>query len=515
VNPDTWRRIRELFDAAIELEPVRRPAFLEKACAGDSALRAEVESLLASHESAGDFIERPVYEAAPELFQDSYLKDLIGRQVGPYRVLEQLGEGGMGVVFLAEDTRLARRVAMKALAPQFTSGEAHRERLRREARAAAALSHPGVATVYSLEEFDGVLFIVSEYVRGETLRSELAKGPLQTKLLLDTAIDFSATLAAAHDQGVIHRDLKPENLIRTEEGRIKILDFGLARIGNEMPAERLSEKRLTRAGAFVGTPAYASPEQLRGLEIDSRTDIFSLGVMLYELASAVHPFGGRDSISTIARVLEKDPVDLIQLSPLSPARLDQIIRRCLSKNPGGRYATAHDLATDLERLKQEIERAQAQPPQPQPAPSASGSSPLWWWQFHQVAAALAYYFLLYPLWRVREWIGGISGSAIFFGALISVGIAANLRLHLWFTSRFYLSELADQRRKVVRWLRSCEVLFIMILVAAAGTIERIHAFWAALILGSAIACLVSFLAIEPATTRAALGDGGTSSRSRS
>jgi serine/threonine protein kinase len=514
VNPDTWQKVREVFEAAIELEPARRPAYLEEACAGSPALRAEVESLLASHESTCDFIDRPVYEIAPDLLQDSSAEALIGRHLGPYRVVELLGHGGMGIVYLAEDTRLARKVAMKALAPQFTTGEAHRERLRREARAAAALSHPGVATVYSLEEFDGVLYIISEYVRGETLRSELVRGPLATKLLLDTAIDLSSALAAAHEQGVIHRDIKPENVIRTPDGRIKVLDFGLARIGGGNPAEQLPGKRLTRAGTFLGTPAYASPEQLRGLEIDSRTDIFSLGVLLYELASGIHPFGGKDSISTVARVMEKDPVDLTQLSPPSPARLDQIIRRCLSKNPGGRYATAHDLATDLERLKQEIERAQAQPPQPQPAPSASGSSPLWWWQFHQVAAALAYYFLLYPLWRVREWIGGISGSAIFFGALISVGIAANLRLHLWFTSRFYLSELADQRRKVLRWLRSCEVLFIMILVAAAGTIERIHAFWAALILGSAIACLVSFLAIEPATTRAALGSNWDSDGSR-
>jgi predicted Ser/Thr protein kinase len=433
---------------------------------------------------------------------------MIGREIGPYRVLEQLGKGGMGVVFLAEDTRLARKVALKVLAPQLTSGEAHRERLRREARAAAALAHPGVATVYSLEEFEGTLFIVSEYVRGEILRSELARGPLHTMLLLDTAVDISATLAAAHAHGVIHRDLKPENLIRTAEGKIKILDFGLARLEVEVPAGQ-SEKKLTRAGTFVGTPAYASPEQLRGLEVDSRTDLFSLGVTLYELASGVHPFGGRDSISTVARILEKDPIDLTQLSPLSPARLDQIIRKCLDKSPDGRYASAHDLAIDLRRLRQEVEGARAQPSQPLAASVASGLGPLWWWQFHQVAVAVASYFLLYPLWRVREWIGGLSGSAIFFGALISVGIAANLRLHLWFTSRFYLSELAGQRRRALRWLRSSEMLFMVILVAAAGSIERIHAFWAALILGSATAYLVSFLAIEPATTRAALGDDQT------
>jgi hypothetical protein len=505
VNPNTWRKIREVFETAVDLDPARRKSFLEEACAGDPVMRAEVESLLASHESTENFIDRPFFEAAPGLLRDFRPDDMIGREFGPYRVLGKLGEGGMGIVFLAEDTRLSRKVAMKALSPRLTSGEAHQERLRREARAAAALGHPGVATVYALEEFDGVLFIVSEYVRGETLRSELTRGPLETKRLLDTAVDIAGTLAAAHDQGVIHRDLKPENLMRTGDGKIKVLDFGLARIGDEAPAGRISGKKLTRAGTFLGTPAYASPEQLRGRDIDSRTDLFSLGVTLFELASGIHPFGGRDTISTVARILEKEPVDITQLSPLSPHRLDQIIRKCLQKNPGDRYATARGLVQDLDRLRQEIGEIQGSPARP--AAANSGAISLWWWRFHQVTAALACYILLYPLWRVREWVGGLAGSAIFFAALISVGIAANLRLHLWFTSRFYLAELAEQRRKVVRWLRSSEVLFIMILVVAAGAIERIHAFWAALILGSAIAYLVSIFAIEPTTARAALGNG--------
>ena len=511
MNPDTWRKIREVFEAAVDLDPAQRRAFVEEACVGDSAMRAEVESLLASHESTENFIDQPFYDAVPGLLRDFCPADLIGRRFGPYQVLGQLGEGGMGVVFLAEDTRLSRKVAMKALAPHLTSGEAHRERLRREARAAAALAHPGVATVYSLEEFDGILFIVSEYVRGETLKSELARGPLGTKLLLDAAVDIAGTLAAAHEQGVVHRDLKPENLIRTSEGKIKILDFGLARIGDEVHAGRVSEKKLTKAGTFLGTPAYASPEQLRGLEVDSRTDIFSLGVTLYELATGAHPFGGRDSISTVARILEKEPVDLTKLSPLSPRRLDQIIRKCLKKNPDERYLTARSLALDFEQLRQESGGITGQPARPSAADGGTGS--LWWWQFHQVAAALTCYVLLYPLWLVRDWIGGLAGSAIFFVALVSVGTAANLRLHLWFTSRFYLAELAEQRRKVVRWMRSAEVLFILILIVAAGSIERIHAFWAALILGSAIAYLVSILAIEPATTRAALGSNRPPSES--
>jgi len=506
VNPERWRKVREVLDAAIAVEPAERPALISKACAGDPALRAEVESLLASHESAGDFIEKPVYAVAPELLLDPAPDSLVGRRLGPYAVIEELGQGGMGVVYLAEDSRLGRRVALKALAPQFTLGEQHRERLRREARAAAALSNSGVATVYALEELDGILCIVSEYVQGDTLRTELSRGPLPPQLLLDTAIDLANTLAAAHEQGVIHRDLKPENVIRTGNGRVKILDFGLARFEKDEKDTETSGKRLTHAGTFLGTPAYASPEQLRGLDVDLRTDIFSLGVMLYELASGTHPFGGRDSISTIARILEKDPADLAELNSLSPPQLNPILCKCLSKAPKGRYASARDLALELERLRRGIV-----PTGPQPAPAAasaeiSGSGALWWWQFHQVAAALAYYFLLYPLWRVRDWLGGISGSLIFFTALVAVGVAANLRLHLWFTSRYYPSELAGQLRKVALWQRGADFLFALLLTSAAAAIERIHAFWAALILGAAVACLISLLVMEPATRRAALGN---------
>ncbi len=503
VDPERWSKVRAVLESAIEMNAEERRAFLDERCADDSALRAEVESLIANHESAGEFIERPVYEVVPELLEEAPTDSLAGRRLGPYAVTEELGRGGMGVVYLAEDTRLGRKVALKALAPQFTSGEQHRERLRREARAVAALSHPGVATVFSLEELDGILCIVSEYVRGETLRAELARGPLPTKTLLDTAFELADILAAAHAGGVIHRDLKPENAIRSAEGRIKILDFGLARIqslGGE-PAP----KKITRAGSFMGTPAYASPEQLRGMDVDARTDIFSLGVVLYELASGIHPFGGRDSISTIARILEKEPVELTRLSPLSPPALDRIIRKCLSKKPDGRYANARELAGDLEQLRRDEAHVTPHPEAMQEGPGSAPPEALWWWQFHQVVIALAGYLLLYPLWKVREWIGGIPGSSLFFAALIAVGIAANLRLHLCFTSKHYASELAAQMRKVASWLRWSEAMFVALLAAAAAAISGIHAFWAALILGAAIAFVVSMLAIEPATSRAAFG----------
>ena len=391
MDPQRWRRIKEIFSAALELDPAERPVFLEASCAGDAALRAEVEALIAGHDAEGDFISKPVYEADPELFDRAAAESPVGRRLGPYLVVETLGLGGMGVVYLAEDTRLGRRVALKALAPQFTSQEQHRERLRREARAAAALAHPGVAAVYALEEFDGVLNIAREYVRGETLREELSRGPLPATVLLGTAVELAETLAATHEHGIIHRDLKPENVIRTPEGRVKILDFGLASILEPQGASLPTQARLTQAGTFLGTPSYASPEQLRGLKVDSRTDIFSLGVMLYELASGVHPFGGRDSISTIARILENEPAALARVCPLSPPGLDEILRRCLGKSPAERYGATRELAADLERLRRGSEGV-GPPAGATPAPPrAAGPTAMWWWQFHQVFVGLGYY----------------------------------------------------------------------------------------------------------------------------
>jgi serine/threonine protein kinase len=518
VNPECWGRIKEIFEAALELEPAQRPAFLDRCCGDDPSLRAEVESLLASHDGAGDFIERPVYEVVPNLFEQGIADPMVGRQLGSYRIVEELGRGGMGIVYLAEDTRLGRRVAMKALAPELTKNKQHRERLRREAIILAALDHPGIATVFSLEEFDGTLYIVSEYVRGETLRTELARGPMPTEALLDTAVELAHILAAVHEQGAIHRDLKPENVKRTVDGRIKILDFGLARVEVDKSYPSPSDPKRTQPGSFLGTPAYASPEQIRGLEVDFRSDLFSLGVMLYELAAGVHPFGCKDSISTIARILERDPTDLTRVCPLSPPALDRIVRRCLSKNPAGRYSSARDLSGDLEKLRSEIKRTAPegemarQAPRLVPGSQPSGLSPLWWWQFHQLFVALSYYAMLYPLWRAREWTQEPWGSVFFFGALVAVGIAGNLRLHLWFTSRVYENQLAAQRRRTAPLICAADVLFVLILITAAYSIYGIHAFWAALHLGAAIGCVIGFLIIEPATTRAALGEGGISNR---
>ena len=614
MDPERWRRVGELFHRALEHGPEDRSRFLDGACGGDAALRAEVDSLLAHHDDGAppavptppevaptppEVVRTPpeVVPSAPEVVPSPPKNAAAGgpelaagRRLGPYRIMRKLGEGGMGVVHLAEDTRLGRRVAIKALPPRFTRDERRRRRLRREARAAASLTHPGIATVYALEEFDGALCIVSEYVPGETLRQELAAGPLPPADLLDTATAIARALAAAHDGNVLHRDLKPENVIRVrdtgiEDAGIKIVDFGLARFGDP-EAGAASATQLTAPGAMLGTPGYMAPEQIRGEPIDFRADIFAFGVLLFELATGSHPFTSATPVSTVARVLEATPPDLRQLAPACPAALAAVIRRCLEKDPAQRYADTRELVEDLEgarrtpaespaaprnagatpgnhdhergqrptaadgaaRGSHDPERRQRPSPADGPArgldperrqrPSPADGpargldpergrrsrpadeaargrgeparrtrlSPVWWWQFHQRAAGFVYYAMLYPLWRVREWAPSPWGSAVFFAALAAVLVAANLRFHLSFTERFTPDELHLQQTRVAPWIRAADWLFAALLLAATTLIAAAQPAWASLTAAVGIVSAVTFLVIEPATTRAAFRD---------
>lgn len=507
MKADRWLQLKSMFQAALDVGPDRRAAFLDQACAGDAALRGEIESLLASHEKEDDFLERPAIESGPDLGELLQGDLRTGSWLGPYLVKEKLGQGGMGIVYLAVDTRLGRQVAVKSLAPQYTSDPEHRERLRREARIAATLSHPSIATVFALEEFDGCLYIISEYVQGRTLYEELASGPLPVHRLLDTAIEVAGALAAAHEQGIVHRDLKPENLIRTSVGKIKILDFGLARFQSAHPQDSLIPARLTKAGMFLGTPAYASPEQLLGHEANFHSDIFSFGVILYELASGTHPFSGSDSVSTLARILEADPPGIAGVRPALPPGLDSVVGRCLRKKPEQRYGSARELLADLERIKAQITTASkplkddTPPASPGPPPAPGGT--LWWWQFHQGFIGFTYYAMLYPMWQVKVWNPGFRGPLLFFTFLATVGIAANLRFYLWFASKFYPEELREIRARVSPWVRWADVLFVCLLLTAALVIIGAHEIIATLLIGVAIAVLAAFLLIEPTTTRAA------------
>jgi serine/threonine protein kinase len=511
VNPERWRQLKDLFEAARELDAPQRADFLDWACSRDSALKREAEALLSHHESGDSFLEKPAYEESAALFASDLDLSLEGKRLGPYAVTRKLGEGGMGIVYLAQDTRLGRPVAIKALPPRFTRDERLRARLRSEAVAAARLAHPGIATIYALEEIDGNLFLVREYVRGRTLREELSREPFSTALLLEIAVETARALAAAHEQGVVHRDLKPENVIRLEGGGIKILDFGLARFLETKPVgDSVGDTRLTQSGTFVGTPAYASPEQLLGAEVDFRTDIFSFGVLLFELAAGTHPFAAPDPVSSIARVFDTDDLDLSPVTSNGPPELGRIVRRCLRKHLPQRYGSTTDLLADLERLRASVggsgspETAREETPEsPEPRSRVIRPKPLWWWQCHQAVVGSIYCLMIYPLWRVWGWTESPWGELIFFPALAAVAVAANLRFHLWFTSAFYPLELREQQGRASKWIRVADIAFATLLLAGALAIYGSHGLVATLLVGVATASLVQATLIEPTTTRAA------------
>jgi hypothetical protein len=420
----------------------------------------------------------------------------------------------MGVVYLADDTRLSRRVALKALPPDVCRDAGRRERLRQEARAAAALSHPGIATVYALEEIGDELYIACEYVAGQTLRTMLESGPLPLVQVADIAVQLARALTAAHSQGVIHRDLKPENVIRTATGVVKVLDFGVARIDNLVPA------RLTQTGTILGTPAYMAPEQAQGLEVDFRTDLFSLGVVVYEMASGTNPFEAETLTATIARILEVEPATLSEVCPTGPPRLEQIVATCLRKNPGERYRSTLELLADLERLQADMStvrdragsrRAEAT----QAARSSRARTPRWWWEFHQVMISAVYVLMIYPAWHVRPWLPEPVGVAFLFSVLACAAVATSLRLHLLFTARSYASELAAQRARAWPWTRWSDAGFSAALLGGALAIGSAHLEFATLLITVSIVTAVASFMIEPATTRAAFRSRGSGVRTPS
>jgi eukaryotic-like serine/threonine-protein kinase len=490
VNPKRWQMLKTIFENALEKDASSRSAYLDEACGMDIALRSEAAALLARH-NEDDFLEKPAYAAVPELFENEPDPIEIGAKIGPYEIRSKLGSGGMGIVYLGHDTRLDRRVAVKALAPFRPFLSQQKERFRTEARAAAKLTHPGIATIYSLEECEGRLYMISEYVHGRTLREIITNGRLSFSQIIDFAVQMAQALTNAHENGIIHRDLKPENIMVTDSGNVKILDFGLARIESKESGK--SAMPLTLSGQFFGTPAYASPEQLIGNPTDRAADIFSFGIVLFELSTGRHPFHSDHSIATIAKILEADVPELRQWNPEIPNEFLHIVDSCLKKNPADRYAQTRDLLVDLNNIYEN-----------KVPDSPHSSATLWWWQFHQACAGFGYYGMLYPLWKVKEWLGGIEGSLLFFPALIAVGISANLRFHLWFTSRFYRSELTEQRSRVSSWIRRADCLFVFMLAWTAIRIHSIHAIIATLLMAVAIGALVAFTLIEPVTERAAL-----------
>jgi hypothetical protein len=338
--------------------------------------------------------------------------------------------------------------------------------------------------VYALEEIDDQLFIASEYVAGGTLRDLIDGGPVGPARARAIALDVARALCAAHEAGVIHRDLKPENVLLTTAGSVKVVDFGIALL--EGPAAT----RLTRSGAMLGTPAYMAPEQLLGSTVDPRADLYAFGVLLREMLTGRHPLAGSPAVPSNAAA-----------QSAVYARLLRVATRCMHADPAARYGTARELLRHLE------------------ADTASGSaaeesgrtaddihprlSPLWWWRFHQAITALVYWLMVIPTWTARELIGGMPGRIVFVVTLAAVIVAANLRLHLWFTSRFYPAEHRWARRRVRRWIAGADWVFAATLVSAGLLIGDESAPLTALLISVGVGAAVAFLLIEPVTTRAA------------
>jgi eukaryotic-like serine/threonine-protein kinase len=358
MTPDRWQQIDTLLDLALEQEPSRRASFLAEACNSDEALRREVEALLAAHGQAGSFLASPALEVAAKGIVEAEAPSLAGQVIGPYQILSVLGKGGMGEVYLAQDSRLGRKIALKLLPGQFTQDRDRLRRFEREARAASALNHPNILTIHEIGEQGGNIFIATEFIEGQTLRQEMAGGALPLREVLDVAVQVASALRAAHAAGIVHRDIKPENIMLRRDSFVKVLDFGLAKLSERQAVMGQARNATaywseTETGAVMGT-RYLSPEQARELKVDGRTDIFSLGVVMYEMAAGRAPFEGETATDVIIAIVEKEPLPLSQLAQV-PAEFEKIVSRALSKNLETRYQTASELESDLKRLRRRLE----------------------------------------------------------------------------------------------------------------------------------------------------------------
>jgi eukaryotic-like serine/threonine-protein kinase len=353
MTPDRWVRMEDLFHLALETLPDEREALLKAACSDDPALYDDVRALVRAHEKGPGFVAIPTLEPDAQESEKAAEKSLVGMQISHFTVLSKVGKGGMGEVYLARDNRLERQVALKILPTVAAGSEERKRRFMIEAKAAGALSHPNVVSIYDVNQSDGVHFIAMEFVEGETLEQRIKRGAVELTEIVDVGMQVCDALDAAHRKGITHRDIKPANLMLTSRGKVKVMDFGIAKINLPRPFQSDSPTLFeTSPGIVLGTLHHMSPEQVLGHEIDHRTDIFSLGVSLYQMASGQLPFSGATATQTMDQILHKEPDAISGV----PAELDRIIRRCLEKDGRKRYGTAQELLADLRSFREDPRR---------------------------------------------------------------------------------------------------------------------------------------------------------------
>jgi predicted Ser/Thr protein kinase len=492
MNPaDHWRRVRDLFEAAIDQPPEALDAWLDREAGGDQQVRADVRSLLDHHRRTGSFLLEPVGNHIADLMGDTRVLHP-GDRLGPYTIVREAGRGGMGRVYLATDARLGRNVALKALPPELTFDASHRDRLRREARAAAALTHPGICTVYALEELDGDLFIAAEYVDGTTLRYQLDSGRRPSPAdLTRVAGELAAALAHAHEHGIVHRDLKPDNVMMTSDGRVKILDFGLARMST--PGQSVGP--ITQPGTIFGTPAYMAPEQLQGQAVDARADVFAFGVLLYEYASGIHPFAAATPLGVAGRILESQPAPLTERRSDVPAAVAAVVDRCLSKAPADRFEAGAGIVRALE-LGQHASVGRERVPG---APRRLAS----WWRAHQFVAIALYFIASVLCWQIKEWQPGIT-TALFVAVAVASTVAGVFRGHLVFTAQLNDPRLSIELGRASLVTLLADVLIGLALAGGGALLAASRPVPAVLTIALGVGIALARLVVEPSTTAAFL-----------
>jgi non-specific serine/threonine protein kinase len=357
MQSERWQICTDVFNDAVQQPPDERAAFLERSCNGDEGLRRKVELLLKYHDRSGDFIKSPAFAVAPELLAGDP-ETLVGQNLGCYRVDAVAGVGGMGVVYRAWDERLGRKVALKLLPQSMVAKEADLERLKNEARAASALNHPNIVTIHDIGEVDSTHYVATEFIEGTTLRERMTKGPIPPNEAVDIAAQVASALCVAHRAGIVHRDIKPENIMLRPDGYVKVLDFGIAKLTQQQALDTTTTRRAplsTQQSMMLGTTRYMSPEQAMAQPVDARSDLWSLGVVLYEMLAGRRPFEGETTADVMAAIFERDPQMLKQATPTVPRALQSVVGKSLRKDPANRYQTADEMLSELRAIKEKTD----------------------------------------------------------------------------------------------------------------------------------------------------------------